>query len=171
MSAAIIKRREKAALHRRARRGLLHTASDQDGDSAAADPHQALNQPPFILKDDVRPPQIAYPPAQAAIVSGRTRTRIFGAIKSGELIARKDGKATIILHDELVRWVRSLPVVVRAVVLLPILMTATSTWPLHLVRNSTVSAIDSRLLGMKVGIAENAELIRWVKRDAVSVKG
>jgi hypothetical protein len=63
----------------------------------------------FIIADGLRPIPIAYPPAQAAIASGRTRTRIFGAIKSGELKARKDGKATIIEHDELIRWVRSLP--------------------------------------------------------------
>jgi hypothetical protein len=131
MSAAAIKRREQTAgrRHGRARRALLDTASDQDDDSAAADqqPHVAASQSPNILKDDVRPPQIAYPPAQAAIASGRTRTRIFGAIKSGELIARKDGKATIIEHDELVRWIRSLPIIVRAVVLLLILTTAIST--------------------------------------------
>jgi hypothetical protein len=63
----------------------------------------------FIVRDDARPAPIAYPPAQAAVASGRTRTRIFGAIKSGELVARKDGKATIIEHEELMRWVRSLP--------------------------------------------------------------
>ncbi|MGD0420624.1 MAG: DNA-binding protein [Xanthobacteraceae bacterium] len=62
---------------------------------------------------DVRAPAIAYPPAQAAIVSGRTRTRIFGAIKSGELKARKDGKATIIEHEELIRWIKSFPLAQR----------------------------------------------------------
>jgi hypothetical protein len=65
----------------------------------------------FIMADGLRPIPIAYPPAQAAIASGRTRTRIFGAIRSGELKARKDGKATLIEHEELIRWVRSLPVV------------------------------------------------------------
>jgi hypothetical protein len=65
----------------------------------------------FIIADGLRPIPIAYPPAQAAMVSGRTRTRIFGAIKSGELQARKDGKATLIEHDELTRWIRSFPVV------------------------------------------------------------
>jgi hypothetical protein len=64
-----------------------------------------------VAREDTRPAPISYPPAQAAAVTGRTRTRIFGAIKSGELEARKDGKATIIEHDELIRWVRSLPVV------------------------------------------------------------
>jgi hypothetical protein len=65
----------------------------------------------FIMADGHCPIPIAYTPAQAAIASGRTRTRIFGAIRSGELKARKDGKATLIEHDELIRWVRSLPVV------------------------------------------------------------
>jgi hypothetical protein len=70
---------------------------------------ETASEPRRIIRDDPRPVPIAYPPAQAAIASGRTRTRIFGAIKSGELKARKDGKATIIEHEELMRWVRSLP--------------------------------------------------------------
>ena len=58
-------------------------------------------------------PAIAYPPVAAAAVSGRSRSRIFKAIKEGELTARKDGRATLIEHDELARWVRSLPAVGR----------------------------------------------------------
>jgi excisionase family DNA binding protein len=53
--------------------------------------------------------QISYTPSQAAAVTGRTRTRIFKAIKDQEIIARKDGKATLIEADELRRWVSSLP--------------------------------------------------------------
>jgi hypothetical protein len=79
--------------------------------SAATNAENPESPQRFIMADGLRPIPIAYPPAQAAIASGRTRTRIFGAIKSGELKARKDGKATIIEHDELIRWVRSLPVV------------------------------------------------------------
>jgi hypothetical protein len=56
---------------------------------------------------------IAYDPVGAAAASGRSRSRIFLAIKNGELIARKDGRATVIEHDELVRWVRSMPTVSR----------------------------------------------------------
>jgi hypothetical protein len=100
MSAAT-RRREQADRHH-------HGHHDQDGDSADLHSHQASTH---LLQDDVRRPQIAYTPAQAAIASGRTRTRIFGAIKSGDLVARKDGKATIIEHDELVRWVRTLPII------------------------------------------------------------
>lgn len=54
-------------------------------------------------------PPLAYAPAQAAKVVGRSHTRIKKAIREGELIARKDGRATLIEHAELQRWVTSLP--------------------------------------------------------------
>lgn len=56
---------------------------------------------------------IAYKIADAVIVSGRARTRIFNAIKNGELTARKDGKATLIEDDELRRWVKTFPTIGR----------------------------------------------------------
>jgi hypothetical protein len=37
---------------------------------------------------------IAYSPQGAALAVGRSRTRIFKAIKDRELVARKDGRAT-----------------------------------------------------------------------------
>ena len=52
---------------------------------------------------------IACAPETAALLTGRTRTRIFRAIQNGELVARKDGRATLIEHDELRRWVKSMP--------------------------------------------------------------
>jgi Helix-turn-helix domain len=52
---------------------------------------------------------ISYTPEESARVTGRSRTRIFKAIREGQLIARKDGRATIIEADELRRWVRSFP--------------------------------------------------------------
>ena len=54
------------------------------------------------------PQQISYTPEQAAVATGRSRSRIFKAIKDEELTARKDGKATIIEVAELARWVSSL---------------------------------------------------------------
>jgi hypothetical protein len=54
--------------------------------------------------------RLAYTPAAAALVSGRPRTRIFDALRRGELVARKDGKATLIEHEELVRWIKSFPI-------------------------------------------------------------
>jgi hypothetical protein len=54
-------------------------------------------------------PRIALAPDEAALAAGVSRTRIFGAIRKGNLIARGDGKATIIEVAELSRWVSSLP--------------------------------------------------------------
>ena len=52
---------------------------------------------------------ISYSPQGAAIATGRSRSRIFKAIKDKELVARKDGRATLLEADELRRWIRSLP--------------------------------------------------------------
>jgi hypothetical protein len=59
---------------------------------------------------------IAYTPEQAAAATGRSRSRIFKAIKDKELTARKDGKATILEDNELRRWVRALPTIGRETV-------------------------------------------------------
>jgi hypothetical protein len=47
--------------------------------------------------------KIALTPNAAAVASGRSRSRIFLAIKNRELSARKDGRATVIEADELRR--------------------------------------------------------------------
>ena len=52
---------------------------------------------------------LAYTPDIAAVVSGRSRTRIFLAIRRGELAARKDGRRTIVEASELKRWIQQLP--------------------------------------------------------------
>jgi hypothetical protein len=54
-------------------------------------------------------PRISLTPDEAAVSTGFSRTRIFKAIRDNRLIARGDGKATIIEVEELARWVRSLP--------------------------------------------------------------
>jgi excisionase family DNA binding protein len=59
--------------------------------------------------DGIEP--IAYTPDQAVRHTGRSRSRIFKAIREGELLARKDGRATLIEADELRRWIRSFPTV------------------------------------------------------------
>jgi hypothetical protein len=58
---------------------------------------------------DYNIPILALSPDDAAVASGRTRTRIFEAINAGELQARKDGKAVIIGMPELMRWVKTFP--------------------------------------------------------------
>lgn len=56
---------------------------------------------------------LAYGPELAAVVTGRSRSRIFKAIKDKELTARKDGKATLIEAEELRRWIASFPTIGR----------------------------------------------------------
>jgi excisionase family DNA binding protein len=54
-------------------------------------------------------PRLSFTPDEAAESTGFSRTRIFAAIRGGELTARKCGRSTIIEIDELARWLRSLP--------------------------------------------------------------
>lgn len=54
-------------------------------------------------------PRLAYKVEEAPIAAGVSRTRIFGAIKNKQLPARKAGKSTIILADDLSAWLKSLP--------------------------------------------------------------
>ena len=54
-------------------------------------------------------PRLAFSPDEAARSAGVARTRIFQAMADGRLIAKKDGKATLIEVAELARWISSLP--------------------------------------------------------------
>jgi ribosomal protein L25 (general stress protein Ctc) len=56
-------------------------------------------------------PRIAYPIEEAAVVAGVARSRMFEAVRTKKITARKAGRATIIEHHELVAYVRSLPTV------------------------------------------------------------
>ena len=62
-----------------------------------------------FLSSEKSLPRLAFTPAEASVSSGLSRTRIFQAIRDKKLTARKDGKATMIEAEELVRWIRSLP--------------------------------------------------------------
>jgi excisionase family DNA binding protein len=46
---------------------------------------------------------------QAARTSGTSRSRIYEALKSGELRAKKLGRRTVILRSDLEAWIGSLP--------------------------------------------------------------
>src|SRR5262249_14794297 len=53
--------------------------------------------------------RIAYTLPEAARVAGVSRTRIFDAVRKQELTIRKAGRASIVTHDDLVAWIKSLP--------------------------------------------------------------
>lgn len=57
--------------------------------------------------------RIAHSIRQAVLTSGRSRSRIFKAIKDGELEIQKDGRRTFITDAELRRWVGSMPTLKR----------------------------------------------------------
>jgi excisionase family DNA binding protein len=53
---------------------------------------------------------LAYSIAQACEIANIGRTSIYEAISSRELIARKNGRRTVILADDLRRWLQNLPI-------------------------------------------------------------
>lgn len=53
--------------------------------------------------------KLGYSPDEAAAVSGGGRTKIFQAIKEGKLKARKFGRRTIIISDDLKAFLAALP--------------------------------------------------------------
>jgi hypothetical protein len=55
---------------------------------------------------------LAHSIPEACSISCSGRTALYDAIRSGALRAVKRGRRTLILHDDLIRWVQSLPPVV-----------------------------------------------------------
>jgi excisionase family DNA binding protein len=52
---------------------------------------------------------IAYTVKEACAVSRTGKTTLYGAIRRRDLVARKLGKKTLILEDDLRRWIEQLP--------------------------------------------------------------
>jgi hypothetical protein len=77
--------------------------------SAREEENMSLEMSGAINPDSVNQALIAYDLDAAEKVTGRSKSRIRKAIKSGELVARRDGRRLLVEPDELRRWVRSLP--------------------------------------------------------------
>jgi hypothetical protein len=55
--------------------------------------------------------RLSYRLNEAVTATGMSKTRLYAAIRSRKLRVRKDGKATILLADELEDWLHSLKVI------------------------------------------------------------
>lgn len=53
--------------------------------------------------------KLSYTIAEAVAVSGVSRSTLYRAMKAGDLQARKRGRTTLFMADELRRWLESLP--------------------------------------------------------------
>jgi hypothetical protein len=54
--------------------------------------------------------RIAYSLPEAARLAGISRTRLFEAARKKELTIRKAGRSSLVMHDDLLTWIKSLPV-------------------------------------------------------------
>jgi excisionase family DNA binding protein len=61
------------------------------------------------LKEVALADQFAFSVIEAAAVAGIGRSQVYVAIQSGELKARKRGKSTLILREDLRAWLDALP--------------------------------------------------------------
>jgi excisionase family DNA binding protein len=48
---------------------------------------------------------------EVCAVARASRTTVYEAIRAGELIARKRGRRTVVLSDDLRRWLENLPAI------------------------------------------------------------
>jgi excisionase family DNA binding protein len=60
---------------------------------------------------EATPRPLSYKIGDAARATGASRRRLYRAIENKKLTARKDGRATLVLADELQAWLKSLPAI------------------------------------------------------------
>jgi excisionase family DNA binding protein len=57
----------------------------------------------------MQPQRLAYTIPQACTVSGIGRTSLYATIRSGELVAHKIGRRTVVIAEDLKSWLQSRP--------------------------------------------------------------
>jgi hypothetical protein len=83
----------------------------RSGEQAAARPRPdvPIATPEHTLPPPTGPPLLAYDTYEAARVSGICRSILYDEIRAGRLIARKRGRRTVILDEDLRSWLAALP--------------------------------------------------------------
>jgi excisionase family DNA binding protein len=66
-----------------------------------------------VLEDRTLLKMLSYTIDEAALATGRSKTRLKKAIRDKELTALKDGRATLITQDELKRWLGAMRTIGR----------------------------------------------------------
>ena len=86
---------------------------------------------------------LAYSIVEACEIARTGRTALYEAIRSGQLAARKRGRRTLILAEDLRSWVEGLPV-------LQVQASCQCTAPRHVARRRSASRLTARLGRSKV---------------------
>ena len=63
----------------------------------------------IIQQDRSQAAKLSYPIIEAAEKASSSRSEIYEALKRGDLRAKKNGRRTVILHDDLVAYLANLP--------------------------------------------------------------
>jgi hypothetical protein len=63
----------------------------------------------FLVKQNGAPQRLAYRLSDLVDAVGLSDRTLRTEIQTGKLIARKCGSATLVLHDDVVAWLKTLP--------------------------------------------------------------
>lgn len=77
------------------------------------DANPAVTPIPILANDEVYAvvvPRLLYPPEDAAQMLGVSRSTVYELMAAGKLASVRIGRARRIRHDDLVRFVRALPI-------------------------------------------------------------
>jgi hypothetical protein len=67
------------------------------------------NESPIIVKNVRSLRTLGYSPARLAKLTSISRGKIYESLNTGDLVGRKCGNRTVILHGDAIRWLKALP--------------------------------------------------------------